>query len=86
MIAPVLHFSRAEFEQRIKITRQEMELRGLSLLILSDPSNMNWLTGCMAIRFGLAARKMAAAPCAQSSCPKAILSAIRITMYNPFAK
>ena len=45
MIAPVLHFSRAEFEQRIKITRQEMELRGLSLLILSDPSNMNWLTG-----------------------------------------
>ncbi len=25
MIAPVLHFSRAEFEQRIKITRQEME-------------------------------------------------------------
>ena len=45
MIAPVLHFSRAEFEQRIKITRQEMEVRGLSLLILSDPSNMNWLTG-----------------------------------------
>ena len=45
MIAPVLHFSRAEFEQRIKITRQEMEARGLSLLILSDPSNMNWLTG-----------------------------------------
>ena len=45
MVAPVLHFSRAEFEQRIKITRQEMEARGLSLLILSDPSNMNWLTG-----------------------------------------
>ncbi len=45
MVAPILHFSRAEFEQRIKITRQEMEARGLSLLILSDPSNMNWLTG-----------------------------------------
>ena len=39
MIAPVLHFSRAEFEQRIKITRQEMEVRGLSLLVQPPDGN-----------------------------------------------
>ncbi len=40
-----LHFSREEFAVRIARTRAEMERRGLDLLIVSDPSNMNWLTG-----------------------------------------
>jgi len=40
-----LNFSRAEFERRLIKTRQEMQQRGLDLLIVSDPSNMNWLTG-----------------------------------------
>ena len=40
-----LNFSRAEFEQRLLKTRQEMQRRGIDLLIVSDPSNMNWLTG-----------------------------------------
>ena len=40
-----LHFSREEFAARIDKTRQQMQIRGLDLLIISDPSNMNWLTG-----------------------------------------
>ena len=40
-----LHFSRAEFDARIEKTRAVMAERGLDLLIISDPSNMNWLTG-----------------------------------------
>ena len=40
-----LNFSRAEFDQRLMKTRQEMQQRGIDLLIVSDPSNMNWLTG-----------------------------------------
>ena len=45
MATPKLHFSRAEFDQRIAKTRAAMQARGLDLLIVSDPSNMNWLTG-----------------------------------------
>ena len=45
MALPILRFSYQEFENRINITRREMEARGPSLLIISDPSNMNWLTG-----------------------------------------
>lgn len=45
MTNPKLHFSRAEFLQRIDKTRGEMAARGLDLLIVTDPSNMNWLTG-----------------------------------------
>ncbi|WP_271950057.1 ectoine hydrolase DoeA [Ruegeria faecimaris] len=40
-----LHFSRDEFSQRIAKTRAAMAERGLDLLIVTDPSNMNWLTG-----------------------------------------
>lgn len=45
MPTPTLHFSRDEFNARIAKTRQAMQQRGLDLLIISDPSNMNWLTG-----------------------------------------
>jgi ectoine hydrolase len=45
MPTPKLHFSRAEFDARIAKTRQQMQQRGIDLLIVSDPSNMNWLTG-----------------------------------------
>ncbi|WP_370400821.1 ectoine hydrolase DoeA [Sulfitobacter sp. JB4-11] len=45
MPAPTLHFSRVEFEDRIDKTRRAMQTRGIDLLIVSDPSNMNWLTG-----------------------------------------
>ena len=38
-------FSTGEYEQRLKKTRASMEQRGLDLLIVSDPSNMAWLTG-----------------------------------------
>lgn len=45
MITPVLKFSRDEFAARLARTRDEMARRGLELLIISDPSNMAWLTG-----------------------------------------
>ena len=45
MTDPTLRFSNAEFAARLGKTRAAMQGRGLDLLILSDPSNMNWLTG-----------------------------------------
>jgi ectoine hydrolase len=45
MPTPKLLFSREEFSQRLAKTRTEMENCRLDLLIVSDPSNMNWLTG-----------------------------------------
>ena len=45
MPGPVPHFSRAEYETRLERTRHAMEARGVELLIVSDPSNMAWLTG-----------------------------------------
>ena len=45
MPSPNLHFTPAEYAARIARTRAEMAARGLDLLIVSDPSNMNWLTG-----------------------------------------
>lgn len=45
MPAPKLYFSRDEFAARIGKTKVEMQNRGLDLLIVTDPSNMNWLTG-----------------------------------------
>ncbi|SLN61939.1 Xaa-Pro dipeptidase [Roseovarius albus] len=45
MPTPKLYFSRDEFEARIAKTRTAMQDRGLDLLIVTDPSNMNWLTG-----------------------------------------
>jgi len=45
MSPPNLNFSRAEFSTRIAKTRSAMQDCGIDLLIVSDPSNMNWLTG-----------------------------------------
>lgn len=40
-----LRFSREEYAARLEKTRQEMSRRNVDLLIVSDPSNMAWLTG-----------------------------------------
>lgn len=40
-----LHFSREEYETRIAKARAAMERAGIELLIVTDPSNMAWLTG-----------------------------------------
>ena len=45
MASPKLHFSRQEYDGRIARTRLAMEAAGIELLIVSDPSNMAWLTG-----------------------------------------
>jgi ectoine hydrolase len=45
VIEPTLNFSRTEFAQRLRKTREAMERLGVDLLVVSDPSNMNWLTG-----------------------------------------
>src|SRR3546814_624012 len=42
---PTLQFSRAEFAARVDKTKRAMEKRGIDVLIVSDPSNMAWLTG-----------------------------------------
>ncbi len=38
-------FSRAEYEDRLTRVRMAMELAEIDLLWITDPSNMNWLTG-----------------------------------------
>lgn len=40
-----MHFSLAEYESRLVKTRAAMAARGIDVLIVSDPSNMAWLTG-----------------------------------------
>jgi ectoine hydrolase len=45
MTAPVLRFTPEEFTTRLAKTRAAMEAQGCDLLIVTDPSNMNWLTG-----------------------------------------
>ena len=40
-----LPFERAEYAQRLAKTRAAMAQRGVDLLIVTDPANMNWLTG-----------------------------------------
>ena len=40
-----LHFPLAEYQRRIAKTRSAMMARNLDLVIVSDPSNMCWLTG-----------------------------------------
>jgi len=41
----ILNFERSEYDQRIAKTRQAMQKKGVELIIVSDPSNMAWLTG-----------------------------------------
>jgi len=45
MTTPPLHFTREEYAARIAKTRKAMEAAGVELMIVSDPSNMSWLTG-----------------------------------------
>ncbi len=45
MTTPKLTFSREEYAERLTKTREAMQAQGLDLLIVSDPSNMHWLTG-----------------------------------------
>jgi ectoine hydrolase len=42
---PDLKFTRDEFAERLAKTRRAMAAKGIDLLIVSDPSNMAWLTG-----------------------------------------
>ena len=44
-IAPLLNFSTREYAQRLKKTRSAMQAEGVDTLIVTDPSNMHWLTG-----------------------------------------
>ena len=44
-IRPVPHFSRPEYDRRIAKTRKAMERAGVDTIVVSDPSNMAWLTG-----------------------------------------
>jgi len=39
------NFSRAEYAERLAKTRDAMQQAGVELLLVSDPSNMAWLTG-----------------------------------------
>ncbi len=39
------NFTLSEFAQRVRKTRAAMEAAGIELLVVVDPSNMNWLTG-----------------------------------------
>ncbi len=41
----VLHFPRSEYDDRIARCRTAMAARDIELVIVSDPSNMCWLTG-----------------------------------------
>lgn len=45
MIEPTLHFTTDEYRSRIAKTRNAMEAAGVDFVIISDPSNMAWLTG-----------------------------------------
>ncbi|MFN4144075.1 M24 family metallopeptidase [Aestuariivirga sp.] len=45
MTQVTLHFPLEEYHARIARTRKAMAERGLDLVIVSDPSNMAWLTG-----------------------------------------
>ena len=45
MTDALLRFSRDEFDSRLGKTRKAMEKKGIDLLLVTDPSNMNWLTG-----------------------------------------
>ena len=40
-----LPFTREEYQRRLAKTRAAMQDKGIELLIVTDPSNMAWLTG-----------------------------------------
>lgn len=45
MATPRIRFTEAEFLRRQNLVRQAMTAQGIDILIVSDPSNMCWLTG-----------------------------------------
>ncbi|MFB2563130.1 ectoine hydrolase DoeA [Rhizobium sp. IMFF44] len=45
MSEPTLNFTRGEYAERLEKTRRAMEKAGVDLVIVTDPSNMHWLTG-----------------------------------------
>lgn len=45
VIEPRLNFPHTEFAERLRKIRAAMERLGIDLLVVTDPSNMNWLTG-----------------------------------------
>jgi ectoine hydrolase len=45
MVSKIDNFPTREYEWRVDCTRKEMERRGLDWLIVTDPSNMAWLSG-----------------------------------------
>ena len=45
MTAQQLNFSIAEYQSRIAKTRTAMQAKHIDVLIVTDPSNMAWLTG-----------------------------------------
>ena len=40
-----LPFTEAEYQRRLALTRKAMERAGLEVMLLTDPSNMAWITG-----------------------------------------
>ena len=42
---PLPRFTRAEYDARLTKTREAMAARGIEVMIVTDPSNMAWLTG-----------------------------------------
>lgn len=44
-VQPTLYFTQDEFNMRLARTRQAMAKRKIDLLLVTDPSNMAWLTG-----------------------------------------
>jgi ectoine hydrolase len=38
-------FSQSEYDRRIRRTREMMDHRGMEVLLVVDPANMNYLTG-----------------------------------------
>lgn len=45
MPAEELNFSQTEYDERLAKTRRAMDESGIDTLLITDPSNMNWLTG-----------------------------------------
>jgi ectoine hydrolase len=45
MVAKKLNFSVEEYNERLAKTRKAMQFKGIDTLVVSDPSNMSWLTG-----------------------------------------
>ena len=43
--SPNLNFDRDEYARRVEKTRRAMQAKDIELIIVSDPSNMAWLTG-----------------------------------------